>query len=255
MQRAPRDDDVMLLAIPGSKIPKPSPTVNTSADSLHSHAPALPDAASARPEPRLIACRDCDLLQQEVALARHADAHCVRCGARLYRGTRTGLSNMLSLMVGCAVLMVVANLFPIALIEVQGAWSQTTLSGTALALYHNGRPLVATAVGATIIVLPALEVALLLYLLIPLRLKRVPPGLAVAFRIVLLVHPWSMMEIFLLGVLVTLVKLGDIAIVVPGPSLWAFCGLIVLFTMAASAFSIRDFWRWADSAGADGEGD
>jgi paraquat-inducible protein A len=232
--------------------------VNTSADKLVSIAPSTPgvkDADRAEGSSRLIACRDCDLLQQEVALARHADAHCVRCGARLYRGTRTGLNTMLSLMVGCAILMLVSNLFPIALIEVQGAWSQTTLFGTALALYQNDKPLVAAAVLATTIVLPALEIALMLYLLIPLRLKRVPPGLALAFRIVLMLHPWSMMEIFLLGVLVTLVKLGDIATVVPGASLWSFCGLIVLFTMAASAFSLRDFWRWADSAGADGEGD
>jgi paraquat-inducible protein A len=245
----------MLSAIPGCKGPKPHPTVNISIDKLHTDAPTTVDAESARPNERLIACRDCDLLQQEVALERHADAHCVRCGARLYRGTRTGLTMMLSLMAGSAVLMVVANLFPIALIEVQGAWSQTTLAGTALALWQNGRPLVGVAVGATTIALPALEVALMLYLLIPLRLRRVPPGLPIAFRIVLLVHPWSMMEIFLLGVLVTLVKLGDLATVVPGPSLWAFCGLIVLFTMAASSFSVRDFWRWADSAGADGEGD
>ncbi|MBK4736884.1 paraquat-inducible protein A [Noviherbaspirillum pedocola] len=229
--------------------------MNTSTDHLHPHASATPIAEPAESAGRLIACRDCDLLQQEVRLARHADAHCVRCGARLYRGTRTGLTTMLSLMAGCAVLMVVANLFPIALIEVQGAWSQTTLAGASLALWQNGRPLVAIAVGATTIALPALEVALLLYLLIPLRLKRVPPGLPMAFRLVLLVHPWSMMEIFLLGVLVTLVKLGDLATVVPGASLWAFCGLIVLFTMAASSFSVRDFWRWADSAGADWEGD
>lgn len=245
----------MLSAIPGCKGPKPHPTVNTSTDHLHSHVSATSGAERAVSAGRLLACRDCDLLQQEVALAQHADAHCVRCGARLYRGTRTGLTTMLSLMAGCAVLMVVANLFPIALIEVQGAWSQTTLAGASLALWQNGRPLVAIVVGATTIALPALEIALLLYLLIPLRLKRVPPGLPMAFRLVLLVHPWSMMEIFLLGVLITLVKLGDVATVAPGASLWAFCGLIVLFTMAASSFSVRDFWRWADSAGADWEGD
>jgi paraquat-inducible protein A len=251
----------MLLSIFRRRDQKPYPTVNSSTDQLHALNPA-PGASSAAPAAqalregsRLIACRDCDLLQQEVALAHHADAHCVRCGARLYRGTRTGLNAMLSLMAGSAILMVISNLFPIALIEVQGAWSQTTLSGTVLALYRNGRPLVAAAVGATTILMPAIEVALMLYLLIPLRLKRLPPGLPQAFRIVLLVHPWSMMEIFLLGVLVTLVKLGDIATVIPGASLWAFCGLIILFTMAASSFSIRDFWRWADSIGADGEGD
>jgi len=55
-----------------------------------------------------------------------------------------------------------------------------------------------------------------------------------------------MMEIFLLGVLVTLVKLTDFATIIPGVSLWSFCALIVFFTMAASAFSARDFWEWVD---------
>jgi paraquat-inducible protein A len=66
------------------------------------------------------------------------------------------------------------------------------------------------------------------------------------FRLVLAVHPWSMMEIFLLGVLVTLVKLNDFATIIPGVSLWSFCALIVFFTMAASAFSARDFWEWVE---------
>ena len=55
-----------------------------------------------------------------------------------------------------------------------------------------------------------------------------------------------MMEIMLLGVLVTLVKLTDFAIIIPGVSLWSYCALIVFFTMAASAFSARDFWAWVD---------
>jgi paraquat-inducible protein A len=231
--------------MPGGQF-EPILTVNIS---INQQAPSSLDSHSAPAAGRrLIACRDCDLLQREVPLSHHADAHCIRCGARLYRGTRTGLNRMLALMVGCALLMIISNLFPIALLEVQGAWSQTTLLGTVIALYDGGRPLVAAAVLVTIILLPAIEVASLLYLLIPLALGRVPPALPPIFRIVLAIHPWNMMEIFLLGVLITLVKLGDIATIIPGSSLWAFCGLIVLFTMAASAFSIRDFWSWTDDA-------
>ena len=100
----------------------------------------------------------------------------------------------------------------------------------------------------TTILLPALEIACLLYLLIPLWLGRLAPNTPLIFRLVLAIHPWSMMEIFLLGVLVTLVKLNDFATIIPGVSLWSFCALIVFFTAASSAFSTRDFWEWVVSS-------
>lgn len=201
--------------------------------------------------PRLIACRDCDLLQHEVPLARHADAHCVRCDSVLYRGTRTGMNLMLALMLACALLLVVSNLFPIAVLEAQGAHVEATLFNTVLTVYNQGRELVALLVLLTTILLPALEIACLLYLLIPLWLGRLAPNTPMIFRLVLAIHPWSMMEILLLGILVTLVKLTDFATIIPGVSLWSFCALIVFFTMASSAFSTRDVWEWVEMSKAE----
>jgi paraquat-inducible protein A len=206
------------------------------------HPPAAPKGDPAR----LIACRDCDLLQREVALERHADAHCVRCNGVLYRGTRTGMNLMLSLMLACALLLIVSNLFPIAVLEAQGAHVEATLFSTVVTVYDQGRELVAALILLTTIVLPALEIGCMLYLLIPLWLGRLAPNTPLVFRLVLAIHPWSMMEILLLGVLVTLVKLTDFATIIPGVSLWSFCALIVFFTMASSAFSARDFWEWAE---------
>lgn len=209
---------------------------------------ALP-AAQPASEPRLIACRECDLLQYEVALDSHADAHCTRCNAVLYRGTRASLPLMLALMASCAVLLVVSNLFPIATLEVQGAHVEATLINTVITVYNQGRELVATLVLLTTIVLPAIEIACMLYLLVPLALGRIAPDTPAVFRLVVAIRPWSMMEIMLLGVLVTLIKLTDFASIIPGVSLWSFCALIVFFTMAASAFSVRDFWSWVEERG------
>lgn len=214
-----------------------------SSSDLQSPRPSAPEGAATR----LIACRDCDLLQLEVPLERHADAHCVRCDSVLYRGTRTGINLMLSLMLACALLLVVSNLFPIAVLEAQGAHVEATLFSTVLTVYHQGEELVAALVLLTAILLPALEIACMLYLLIPLWLGRLAPNTALIFRLVLVIHPWIMMEIFLLGVLVTLVKLTDFATIIPGVSLWSFCVLIVFFTMASSAFSTRDFWEWVET--------
>jgi len=203
---------------------------------------ALPDSSG------MIACRHCDLLQQEIALPAHSDARCIRCRAMLYRGRRTTPDVMLALALGSAALLIVSNLFPIAAIAAEGFHSSTTLYGTVLALYGQGKPLVAALVLTTAILIPALELALLLYLLLPLRAGLAPPGLPVAFRFLRAAHPWSMMEVFLLGILVTLVKLAGLATVVPGVALWAFVGLIGLFTAISASFSVRDFWSWAEAA-------
>lgn len=195
---------------------------------------------------QLTACRDCDLLQYEVLLDGDADAHCPRCNSVLYRGTRTGLPLMLALVIGCAVLLVISILFPIAVLEVRGAHVEATFLSTVVTVYEQGSELVAILVLLTTIVLPGLEIASLLYLLIPLAWGQIAPKTALVFRLVLQIHPWNMMEIMLLGVLVTLVKLTDFATIIPGVSLWSFCGLIVLFTAASSLFSVRDFWNWVE---------
>ncbi len=197
--------------------------------------------------PKLLACRHCDLLQQEVALARHHDAHCVRCGALLYRGTRSRLDWMIALVLASAILFLVSNLFPIAALEKYGAHHATTLAGTALTLFQQDRPLVAALVLATAILAPAAQLCALLYMLLPLRAGRIVPGLPQAFRFVLASREWSMMEVFLLGLLVTLAKLSDLATIVPGIALWAFGGLIVSFSALAASFSARDFWGWVEA--------
>jgi paraquat-inducible protein A len=200
----------------------------------------------------LIACRECDLLQAEVPLEEHSDAHCIRCGATLYRGTRTSLDFMIAIALGCAALFIVSNLFPIATLEVQGIVNSTTLAGTAFALYAHGRPLVAAMVFVTVIMLPGLLIGALLYMLVPLRYGRIAQATPLAFRFLLAALPWNMIDVFLLGLVVTLVKLADLATIVPGIALWAFTGLILLFTAGTAAFSARDFWLWVETAGRAG---
>lgn len=195
---------------------------------------------------KLVACSECDLLQHEVALERHDDAYCARCGAVLYRSARIGLDRMIAFIAGSAVLFFVSNLFPIASLEKQGSHTATTLTGTAMSLYSQGRPLVAALILVTIFLVPAFEICAMLYILLPLRWGRILPGTPIIFRMRLAVSSWSMMEVFMLGVLVTLVKLSDLAKIIPGISLWAFAGLIVLFAAINASFSVRDFWTWVN---------
>ena len=78
--------------------------------------------------------------------------------------------------------------------------------------------------------------------LVPLRLGRVPRHLSLAFRLAPLAHEWGLVDVFMLGVVVSLIKLGNLATVVPGIALWSFGVLIVLLTAVGASFDAREFW-------------
>jgi paraquat-inducible protein A len=195
---------------------------------------------------RLAACRDCDLLQALPELPEGATALCRRCGGVLRRRRRNTIERTLALSLASAVLFVVANAFPFLSFAMKGQVTTTTLLSGVLNLYEQGRPQIAALVGATTVAAPFLQIALLVYVLLPLHLGRVPWRLPAAFRLVRRVTPWSMMEVFLIGILVSITKLAGMAQVVPGLALWAFALLMLVLTGALASLDPEAVWERAE---------
>lgn len=198
----------------------------------------------------LIACPDCDLLLREVELPSRQAACCPRCNASLYRSTKSGLDRSLAFALAAAVLLVLANTLPIAALEVRGLHTETTLWGAVTALYDQEMVVVAVLVFVTTILAPVIELSTMLYMLLPLKLGHVPPHLSVAFRIAPHAREWGLVDVFMLGVVVSLIKLNNLALVIPGVALWSFGGLIILLTAVGAAFNPRELWARAAEAGA-----
>ena len=190
----------------------------------------------------MVACHDCDLLQEEVGLPTHGVAECARCGAELFRARRNSLDHTLAYVVGAALFLVIANAFPVLSLEAQGLRTSATVLGAAQSLYDDGERLVAILVFMTTMLLPGIEIAAMLYLLGSLRLGHVPGSLAFAYRLVEAVKPWGMMQVFLIGVLVSLVKLGHMATVVLGLGVYSLSGVILMLTAAEAAYDHRALW-------------
>ncbi|HXF79234.1 MAG TPA: paraquat-inducible protein A [Usitatibacter sp.] len=191
---------------------------------------------------QLLACRECDLLQRECELPAHRIAECARCGAELFRAKPRSLDHTLAYVVGAGVLFFIANAFPVLTLEAQGLQTTTTVLGAAQALYDDNERLVAILVFMTTMLLPGLEIASMLYMLGLLRLGRVPVRLSFAFRLVEAIKPWGMQQVFLIGVLVSLVKLGHMATVILGLGLYALAGVILMLTAAEAAYDPRALW-------------
>lgn len=190
-----------------------------------------------------LACHECDLLQTEPALAPGQTARCVRCGAFLARNPPDSLDRTLALTLTAAILYVIANAWPLVGLEMQGRRVEVTLIGAVQALWSEGMTPVAALVFGTALLFPLLELAMILVVLIPLRLGRVSPRMAPFFRLVRSVQPWGMVEVFLLGMLVSLVKLSHMATVLLGPAFWAMAALILTVTLAGRAFDSRLLWQ------------
>ncbi len=196
----------------------------------------------------LIACPGCDLLHRQVMLPVGRSAECQRCGHHLYRNRPQGIDRALALTLAASILFLLANVFPFLSIEIQGIQKEISVLSAAIELFRRGMPELGLFASAVIFVFPLLQLVGMLAVLTPLSRGRATPGATAALRLVSLLAPWSMMEIYLLGVLVSLVKLGTMADITFGVAFWAFSALVVVNLWAASAVDRHYLWQKLESA-------
>lgn len=170
-------------------------------------------------------------------------ARCARCGAVLRRHKRNSLERTLALAVTGIILFGIANAFPFLGMELQAQVSQTTLVTGVSTLFSQGMWFLATVVLLTTIVVPAVQLVGLLYVLIPLRYNKLPWKFSPFFRFLQRLHPWSMMEVFMLGILVSMVKLSKMAVILPGVAAYAFMALIFVLAASMAALDPHQVWE------------
>jgi paraquat-inducible protein A len=192
----------------------------------------------------LAICRYCDTVHRRSELPGRATARCVTCESPLYHAN-TDLGAMLAVTITAAIAFVIANTFPLITLSAQGHKTEATLWGAIMASYDRDLPVVATALVSTLILAPLLELGLLLWVLVPLCAGSRPLGFALIMRGMHVMRPWRMVEVFLLGVVVAVVKLAGLASTVPG---WGAFGIAVMTLALASlaAFDSGALWRRAD---------
>jgi paraquat-inducible protein A len=200
------------------------------------------------PPSTLLACPDCDLLQRLGDVPEGSTAVCSRCGGLLRKNPRNGLDRALALTYSAAILFVVANSFPFLSFEMKGEETHTTLATGIIDMYNQGKWEISLLVAFTIVIAPVAQIAILIYLLTPIRLGRVPYGLPFAFRILRHMLPWSMMEVFMIGILVAIPKLMGMASVIPGIALFAFVLLMLVLAGANAAFDPEYVWQRHEAA-------
>lgn len=202
-----------------------------------------PDAAmplAARAD--LLVCAECDALYARRALASDALLRCRRCGAQLARGHWLAADGQLALSVAAALVYAIATLSPIVTLELRGVDSVATMLDATRLTWAAGEHLVAVLAAATVIVFPLLVILLRLWVLAPMVAGRPAPALVPALHALRWLTRWSMVEVFMLAVLIAVVRSAGVTNVVLGAGIFAYGTLAVLLA-AVQATGMEGLWQ------------
>jgi len=191
----------------------------------------------------LIACDECDLIHRMQPLQAKSKARCRRCGAPLYVHIPETVDRTLAMALGGLVLLLIANSYPFLSLESQGNVLETTLITGTILLSKQSMVGVAILVLLTSMLVPCLLLAALVYVLWPLKRGYRLPATRRIFRLALILRPWSMTEIFLLGILISVVKLAKMATIIPGTALFSFLLLVFVLAGISTCLDPRTVWE------------
>lgn len=194
-----------------------------------------------RVEDSLVVCEQCGLAHRWRPLGHGTLARCVRCEAVLGRSHRLSIDSLLALTVAAAAAYLVAINSSLLSLSLRGGSESATLPQAILLAWQGGQEIVAGLAALTALIAPAGFIVLRLYVLSSLSVGKKPPGFAVCVRLLRQAGRWNMIEVFTIGVLLSLVRLSALAEASPGPGLYALGAMTLLFASIESA-GLRHLW-------------
>lgn len=204
-----------------------------------------------------MACHECDILIDmdiDVEIDPKQVVHCPRCHHSIFSGHKNPLDHVIALGITASIILVIANSFAFLTFEAQGQSRSISLLDSVYVLAQQGFPTLAALIFCFIILLPMIYLLSLLALTLPIKLGMQRSRPILLGRCISLLLPWSMAEVFLIGVLVALIKIVEMADIIMGTSFWAYVIFTVMFIYISNIANAHRIWQWVDySATAGGE--
>ncbi|WP_309498636.1 paraquat-inducible protein A [Sulfurovum sp.] len=189
-----------------------------------------------------IICHRCHALHKEVPMNDGAKAHCIKCGAVLYRSDSKLVEHGLALSITGFVFFVLANAFPLVRIEILGLEQFITIPKTFMTLFESGFYIVGLICALLIFVFPFMIFSINILLF---TLFKIEKGEKISKELLILlshIKPWSMGDIFLISILVALVKLIGYAQIHMGISFWALILFVLLDLYLTKTIHVSQMW-------------
>jgi paraquat-inducible protein A len=196
-----------------------------------------------------VACPDCDLLQHLPELPPGGKARCPRCGWVVATRTADPIDRPLALTFTALIVLIIANTAPLMGLSAVGRHASTTIVGGAYEMWLQGQEVTAVVVAFCAVIAPASYLLFMLTVLLAVRRPPAPHWVGEMLRWADSMRPWSMNEVMLLGILVALIKIAELATVDPGIGMYALGALVLLFPAIMVTFDPGEIWQrveWAD---------
>jgi paraquat-inducible protein A len=192
--------------------------------------------------PDVVLCHCCDLGVEVGALEAGMRAHCPRCGSKVAQRKVNSLHRTAALALSALILYVPANIYPILRMDFYGVYSESTVWDGCARLFQDGMWFVAIIVFLASIIIPLFKLLGLFFLVTTAKSMRWQRERTRIYKFIDVIGPWAMLDVFLLAVLVAIVKLEQLATVLPGPGIVAFTAVVVLTILASMSFDPRLIW-------------
>ena len=198
-----------------------------------------------------VACPDCDLLQSIPELPPGGKARCPRCACTVATRLAEPIDLPLALTVTAAIALIIANALPLMSLSAVGRYASTTIVGGAQEMGLQGEAITGMIVAFCAVIAPAGYILFMLTVLLAARRPPAPAWIGELLRGAEFVRPWSMNEVMILGILVALIKIAELATVEAGIGMYAVGALVVLFPAIMVTFDEDEIWKritWADGS-------
>ena len=199
---------------------------------------------NARAETRL--CPECDLMVHVPLLHERQEARCPRCRHLLERYFPVSVQTLLALVITGLLLYFPANLYPVLTLELLGQENSSSILDGIVSLWNSQLQVVATLVFISAMLVPFVRLLLLLPVLIAAHTGRFLLYARHWFRTYVQLYEWGMVEIYMLGALVAIIKLADMATVYVGTGLFCYSALMLVEVVISLKLNEHEIWRRLD---------
>jgi len=190
----------------------------------------------------LIICHQCYTLHEEQPIHDGSKACCVACGGVLYRYDTKLIDHGLALSMTGFIFFILANIFPLVRIDILGSEQFITIPKTIFSLFDSGFYLVGLLCAFMIFIFPFMIFSINIVLFSLLKLKR---GEQLTKELLILLShiiPWSMVDIFLISILVALVKLIGYAQIHMGVAFWTLIVFVMIDLYIVKRMHLSEIW-------------
>jgi paraquat-inducible protein A len=191
---------------------------------------------------KIVCCHECDELVKVSNPHREGRFKCPNCGNLLFRHKEGMVERIYALGISSLVLFALTNYFPFISFHVAGNTSHANFFTSSIYLFQEEQFLLAVALMMTTMVVPFIRIMLILTLFGPLYYGYLPRYAPVSLKLLTFSQPWAMLDVFLVGVFVSMVKLVKMGTIIPGTSLWAF--MVMVFVMAGMQVTLNPHPIW-----------